>query len=409
NAGIRLCSALPRSTVRTFDGVPIDVNVMFPPEPANGPDGDYPVVAIFSGFPSGKIGLGGLRGGFSSTTRLLDHGYAVFSRTDRGFRESCGTSESRSADLIGCAAGYTRFVDTRYEVRDAQYLLGLLADEGLIDPQRIAAIGNSAGGAKALALAMLRNRVMLPDGTLTKWKSPAGTPMQIAAAPSAPWSDLAEWFLANGSTLDYVAQAPYFGPQQRIGVLKQSQWQGAFALGQTGFYAPAGADPDADPLTWNDVLTAGGPYDGNAVAEDFVDEVTSHHSAYYIPDTVAPAPLLLNNGWNDHTTPADEGLRPHNKVRADYPQAPIALFRGGRWAPPLPEQGRRRGPARSPAERLDRLLPERSRHRAARRRRPRRRDDHDLPIRERLRRAVPRRELGPARSRRDPAPRPGAS
>src|SRR5262249_43802971 len=111
-AGIRLCSALPRSTVKTFDGVPIDVNVLFPPAPATGPDGDYPVVAIFSGFPSGKIGLGGLRGGFSSTTRWLDRGYAVFSMTDRGFRESCGTSESRSADLIGCAAGYTRFVDT---------------------------------------------------------------------------------------------------------------------------------------------------------------------------------------------------------------------------------------------------------------------------------------------------------
>ena len=55
--GIRLCSASPRSTVKTFDGVPIDVNVMFPPEPATGPDGNYPAVAFFQGFSVPKIGL----------------------------------------------------------------------------------------------------------------------------------------------------------------------------------------------------------------------------------------------------------------------------------------------------------------------------------------------------------------
>src|SRR5262249_51108338 len=57
NAGVRLCNASPRSTVKTFDGVPIDVNVMFAPEPANGPDGNYPVVAMFSGWPPAKFGL----------------------------------------------------------------------------------------------------------------------------------------------------------------------------------------------------------------------------------------------------------------------------------------------------------------------------------------------------------------
>jgi hypothetical protein len=152
--------------------------------------------------------------------------------------------------------------------------------------------------------------------------------MQIAAAaPGSGWSDLAEWLVPNGSTLDYVAQAHYFGPQHRIGVLKQAWFQTLFALGQTvGFYAPPGTDPDADVFNWNDVLNAGGPYDGNPVAEDFVDELTSHHSAYYIPDTVAPAAMLLSNGWNDDLAPVDESVRLYNKVRTDYPQAPITLF-----------------------------------------------------------------------------------
>ena len=39
-----------RSTVKTFDGVPIDVRVAFPPEPASGPDGPYPLIMLFHGY-----------------------------------------------------------------------------------------------------------------------------------------------------------------------------------------------------------------------------------------------------------------------------------------------------------------------------------------------------------------------
>ena len=48
--GVRLCSALPRSTVKTFDGVPIDVTVAFPPQPSSGADGPYPLVMMFHGY-----------------------------------------------------------------------------------------------------------------------------------------------------------------------------------------------------------------------------------------------------------------------------------------------------------------------------------------------------------------------
>src|SRR5467141_452851 len=61
--GVRLCDesafspALPRSTVKTFDGVPIDVRVAFPAQPANGPDGPYPLMMLFHGYGDQKLPL----------------------------------------------------------------------------------------------------------------------------------------------------------------------------------------------------------------------------------------------------------------------------------------------------------------------------------------------------------------
>src|SRR5699024_2449687 len=135
--GVRFCgSTSPRSTTKTFDGVPIDVNVAFPPAPASGPDGNYPLVMMFHGYGGSKFGL-------STMQHWLDQGYATFSMSDRGFHESCGSPASRAADPAGCANGYVRLIDNRYEVRDAQVFAGELADEGLIDGQKIGAIGGS--------------------------------------------------------------------------------------------------------------------------------------------------------------------------------------------------------------------------------------------------------------------------
>ena len=41
----RMCgNSSPRSTVPTFDAVPIDVNVAFPADDGVGPDGNYPLI-----------------------------------------------------------------------------------------------------------------------------------------------------------------------------------------------------------------------------------------------------------------------------------------------------------------------------------------------------------------------------
>jgi hypothetical protein len=315
-SGQRFCSGI----VPSWDGTGIDVNVAFPP--AAGADASWPLIGLYHGWGGTKLPLTG-----ADAQRALSRGYAVFTITDRGWGASCGAATKTRAD---CAHGYIHLMHDAYEVRDAQFLMGRLADDGAIDPQRIGAAGGSYGGGMAIALGALRNRTMLPDGSLVPWTSPNGKAMQIAATtPEFTWSDLDYALMPNGATLDYVADAPYRGPlgDRRVGVQKQS-WNGNLYLaGQVlGFYAPIGSDPAADITGWKAVTDSGGPFDASPAAQAMTDELARNHSAYYIDDSVAPAPALLSNGWNDDLFPVDEAVRYYNKVRADHPDTPISLF-----------------------------------------------------------------------------------
>ena len=256
----------------------------------------------------------------------LERGYATFSMTNRGFRESCGSPASRAADPVGCANGYVRLIDNRYDPRDAQEFAGMLADENLIDPQRIGAIGGSYGGGMSMALGALKNRKMLLDYSLVPWTSPGGKPMRIAAtAPYMPWTDLAYSMVPNGSTLDYVADAPYRG---RPGVMKQSYFNSLYGAGLNapGFYAPIGTDPTADLIGWRTRLQAGEPY--GAETQAMIDELSQHHSSYSIDHSVPPAPMLMESGFTDDLFPANETFRFYNRTKTQYPDADGALFLG---------------------------------------------------------------------------------
>ena len=326
NVGKLNCSS-PATGVKTWDNqTAIDVNLFVPS--ATPPPGGYPLIGFYHGWGGSKVGL------TSQTQRYLDNGYAVFSMSDRGWGNSCGgTDPKRLTGAVPggpCEKGYNHLMDTRYEVRDAQYLVSLLADDGIADGQRIGATGPSYGGGMSMALAALKDRVMLPDDTLVPWTSPDGAPMRIAAAaPDIPWTDLAYSLQPNGATLDYVANAPYKGPNgdKRIGVLKQSFTAGLYGLGAAGSnYAPPGQDPDADLTTWYSSINAGEPYDSNPLSNEIVDEITTHHSSYYIDDSTPPAPLLISNGWTDDLFPPDEAIRFYNRTRTEHPSADISLF-----------------------------------------------------------------------------------
>ena len=337
NAGERHCSGIYTS----FDGAPVDVNIGFPPAPASGPDGNFPIVGVFHGWGSAKLSLTS-----GSMQQWLDAGYAVFSMSDRGWGNSCGATDSKRLTPGVCDNGYNHLMDTRYEVRDAQEVFEGLADqaatgatagEGLIHPQRIASMGSSYGGGISMALGVLKNRKMMGahegspnlDGYLVAWVSPGGKSMQIAAAqPDIPWTDLAYSLQPNGHTLDYVADAPY-SQRGRGGVLKQSFVAGLYALGSAGSnYSPPGVDPDADLTQWYAIGNAGEPYDDNPLELDVADELTRHHSSYYIDDSTPPAPLLISNGFTDDLFPPDEALRFYNRTRTSHPGTPIALMFG---------------------------------------------------------------------------------
>jgi hypothetical protein len=335
NAGERWCSTNGTTYFTTFDGAPIDINVAFPPAPASGPDGNFPVVGVFHGWGGSKFGLGS-----DEMQQWLNDGYAVFSMSDRGWGNSCGGMDPKRLQPV-CANGYNHLMDTRFEVRDAQEVFEALADraatgataahEGLIDPQRIGVTGGSYGGGISMALAALKNREMNndanPEGTLVPWVSEGGKQMQIAAAqPDIPWTDLAYSLMPNGHTLDYVKDSPYL-KRGRIGVMKQSFVSGLYGTGlATSNYAPPGTDPDADLDVWFAQINAGGPYDSNPTAQDLTDEVMLHHSSYYIDHSIPPAPLLISNGWTDDLFPPDEAIRFYNRTRSQFPSASVSLL-----------------------------------------------------------------------------------
>ena len=313
--GVRFC----QGKVETWDGVPIDLNVTLPP---NG-DGPFPLMILSHGWGGSKMGLTGNPS--SASKPWADRGFAVLAITSRGFNGSCGTPQNRLHP--GCVQGWIKLDDTRYEIRDVQYLSGLLVDDGLVDPQRIGVHGGSYGGGVSYALAMLRDRIMDTDGTYKPWTSPNGTPMRLAAsAPFIPWSDLVYSLTPNGRFLDYVMPRPD-DSRTPAGVEKQSFVAGLYALGNTsGFYAPPGADSQADLTSWYARINAGEPYDDEPVVKGIADQIYDFHSSIAILRDREPAPVFAASGWTDDLFPPDEALRMRNVFAAEFPSVPFAMM-----------------------------------------------------------------------------------
>jgi hypothetical protein len=340
---VRLCGGFagnPADSANSFTltwdhETKIDVNVILPPA-SGGTEGPYPLIGDFHGWGGSKQGLSKVEPGPELTfeqedariQRWAEEGYAVFSMSDRGWGLSCGKFDpSEEAEEAVCAKGYNHLMDDRYEVRDAQYLMSVLAAEGVVDPTKIGATGKSYGGGISMALAALRNREMLPTGELVPWKSPGGQQMEIAAAvPQWPWSDIAYSLAPNGRNLDYVTNSPYKGPSGNfpIGVWKASWSEGLnFAGEELSNYEPK--DPEANIPGWLLRFKAGDPY-SDASINGIVELLSSLHSSFGINHSIAPSPLLIQSGWNDDLFPVDEALRYYERTRAQYPSDPISLY-----------------------------------------------------------------------------------
>ncbi len=315
--GVRFCPTVGlEERVPSFDGVPLDVDVTLP---ASG-SGPFPTIVMLHGW-------GGSKTAFESTSPdgdgnetfdynnvyFAQHGFAVVNYSARGWGRSCGSSESRTEP--GCKEGWIRLADQRYEARDAQHLLGLLADERITKPKGIGVTGISYGGGQSIELAYLKNRVRLENGDFQPWKSPGGKSMEIKAAfPRWPWSDLVDALEPNGRFLD-TEVAPAGQSYEPIGVEIQSYVTGLYAEGQaSGYISPTGEDPEADLTKWFARVNAGEPI--TAEAEEIAHQIYDFHQGYGIPPAGTPAPMLLESGWTDDLFPPEQSLRVYNQARA---------------------------------------------------------------------------------------------
>jgi predicted acyl esterase len=322
--GVRFC---PTETlgerVPTFDGVPLDVDVTLPASGA----GPFPTIVMMHGWGESKhtfeasTPAGDANKTFDyNNVYYAQHGYAVLNYSARGWAESCGSEESR-AGTPSCEEGFIRLADTRYEARDTQYLLGLLADERVVKPRSIGVTGWSYGGGQSIELAYLKNRIRLPNDEFAPWTSPKGKAMAIKAAfPRWPWSDFVDALQPNGRFLDGEV-APSGQSYEPIGVAIQSYLAGLYADGFDhsgyngyGYYAPEGKDEEANITKWFAAVNKGEPW--TAEYEEMVHQVYDYHQGYGLPLSDKPAALLLEDGWTDDIFPVEQSLRVYDQVRS---------------------------------------------------------------------------------------------
>ena len=296
----------------SFDGTSLDVDVTLP---ARG-SGPWPTIVMLHGYGGNKTNyeVAKRSRGFNNVG-MAGRGYAVVTYSARGFGRSCGIASSRVGK--GCATGWIRLADQRYEARDTQYLLGLLVDEGIAKRTALGVTGASYGGGQSLELAFMRNQIRLPNGRFAPWRSPKGKRLSLAAAyPVVPWSDLTSALEPNGRATGFAdpigVTISYVNALYLDGVL-------------TGWVAPAGADRQADLTTWNNVTKAGEPFGPQARA--IAAQLSQYHGAWSLIKRT-PTPLLMASGWTDDLFPPVQTLRVYDALRKRDPTAPVWLQYG---------------------------------------------------------------------------------
>ena len=253
--GVRFCPTTDLAhRVPTFDGVPLDVDVTLPREGQRAVPDDRDAARL--GRQQDRLRVEHRRAATArrptTTTTTTTPSTATRSSTTRPAASATPAAAGRAAITRVPAARATSASPTRrYEARDTQYLLGLLADEGITKPQRDRRHRH-----------LLRRRpehgARLPrqqDPPARRQARALAQPRRasrctIAAAyPRWPWSDLVDALLPNGRFLD-TQVAPVEQSLNPIGVPIQSYVAGLFALGNVErllLRRRAGLDPVHEP------------------------------------------------------------------------------------------------------------------------------------------------------------------
>ncbi len=302
--------------IASFDGIGLDTDVSIPVD-AKRP---APTIVMLHGWSQDKTywesdtAAGNGAGTWHwNNVWFVSKGWVVVNYTARGFQQSCGVTDPSA----NCANGYTHLADRRYETRDTQTILGKLVDAGIADPKELASTGDSYGGGQTWLLA-----------TSLPWKSPNGTPLQLAAGvPMYGWTDLLDSLAPNGRAT----------PNSPFGIPKESYVSGLYAVGR----AEANGRYDENPLDLGTNLDEqmqriqqGEPYDPSIDPrlQQIIDSYT-YRSAYDATDyldglrahTVRPVPLLSVQGWTDPLFPAVQTLQMFRKLKAISASYPLQM------------------------------------------------------------------------------------
>ncbi len=337
--GVRFCQGKPSWTgggrIPSWDGFPLDVDVTLPPT-GNGP---WPTLVMLHPWGTSKTlfeatspdnGKTAMMGNQYQNNNFARQGYLVINFTSRAIFGSCGAVLGdvllqNGLGNIGCPdADFLHFADTRYEVRDAQYLVGRLVDDGLAKPG-FAVTGESYGAGQTLLHGVLRDKMVLPDGTTVPLVSPNGVPMEVkAAVATAAWSDFVPAALDNGRQLDTVVDKITTAIEP-TGVMRGSFLQLLYILGlATVKYASASQDLGAALPSWITTFDKGEPYPASAV-DPIWYQVRRYRSPMWIPDVGAPAPMMILNGWTDDLFPPIQAISFANAEAQRHPEVPVHL------------------------------------------------------------------------------------
>jgi predicted acyl esterase len=313
--------------VATFDGTPLDATLTLPPGARHR---SLPLVVFLHGFLADKgeylsatrNGTGPDRGGAAyKTVRwnnvwFASRGYAVLNYTSRGQGNSGGQIDLASKEV---------------EVRDTQFLTGLVVDDRdsprpltMIRPRRVGVIGSSYGGGQAWLLLTTKGPGADSYGT---WLSPKRRLIRLAAVvPGYTWTDLLYALVPSGHQLSSGVD-PRHG-NEPLGIGKQTLID--------GFIATAGSKFSPEVMTWLTRLNAGEPYEGDPIVLQARRALEQDRSAFYQRGYFAalragrarPVPVLAGQGWTDPIFPALEAVRMYRALRDARPGYPIGLYLG---------------------------------------------------------------------------------
>ena len=322
----RICTAM----IASFDGTPLDATLTLPARRSRNP---LSLIVFLHGFLNDKTeyisqtrgGTGPDRGGAAYKTVMWNNvwfasrGYAVLNYSARG--------QGNSGGEIGLAS-------KELEVRDTQFLTGLLVDDASsakplvrIAPRRVAVIGSSYGGGQTWLLMTTRGSGVTQYGA---WRSPRGRLIELAAiVPGFTWTDLLYSLVPNGHQAAEGIVDPATADTP-IGIGKQTLID--------GFLATANTKLPTETIGWLARFNAGEPYDNpsDPVIPVVKRALTLDRSAYFQDGYFAALrahrqrliPVLAAQGWTDPIFPPLEVMRFVNRVRALSPHYPFELYFG---------------------------------------------------------------------------------